>query len=80
KHYCQLIEREYTEHLAGCEHTLVLMAQAVFTLLLRNAKLEDHAATGMRGEMKLFQRFKLLIDKHLHQHWTVTDYACELHI
>ncbi|EAP3644423.1 helix-turn-helix domain-containing protein, partial [Salmonella enterica subsp. enterica serovar Enteritidis] len=48
--------------------------------LLRNAKLDDHAATGMRGELKLFQRFTLLIDNHFHQHWTVPDYACELHI
>ncbi|HAD4467168.1 TPA_asm: MFS transporter [Salmonella enterica subsp. enterica serovar Typhi str. CT18] len=80
KHYWQLIERESTEQLAGCEHTLVLLAQAVFTLLLRNAKLDDHAATGMRGELKLFQRFTLLIDNHFHQHWTVPDYACELHI
>ncbi|SUG66732.1 4-hydroxyphenylacetate 3-monooxygenase operon regulatory protein [Salmonella enterica subsp. enterica] len=71
KHYWQLIERESTEQLAGCEHTLVLLAQAVFTLLLRNAKLDDHAATGMRGELKLFQRFTLLIDNHFHQHWTV---------
>ncbi|EBP7991804.1 helix-turn-helix domain-containing protein, partial [Salmonella enterica] len=39
-----------------------------------------HAATGMRGELKLFQRFTLLIDNHFHQHWTVPDYACELHI
>ncbi len=80
KHYWQLIERESTEQLAGCEHTTVLLAQAVFTLLLRNAKLDDHAATGMRGELKLFQRFTLLIDNHFHQHWTVPDYACELHI
>lgn len=58
----------------------MLLAQAVFTLLLRNAKLDDHAATGMRGELKLFQRFTLLIDNHFHQHWTVPDYACELHI
>ncbi len=49
-------------------------------MLLRNAKLDDHAATGMRGELKLFQRFTLLIDNHFHQHWTVPDYACELHI
>jgi Uncharacterized conserved protein, contains double-stranded beta-helix domain len=66
KHYWQLIERESTEQLPGREHTLALLAQAVFTLLLRNAKLDDHAANGMRGELKLFQRFNQLIDVHYH--------------
>jgi AraC family 4-hydroxyphenylacetate 3-monooxygenase operon regulatory protein len=80
KHYWRLIERESTEQLPGREHTLVLLAQAVFTLLLRNAKLDDHAASGMRGELKLFQRFNQMIDTHYHQHWTVPDYACELHL
>lgn len=56
EHYWQLIERESVEQLPGREHTLTLLAQAVFTLLLRNAKLDDHAASGMRGELKLFQR------------------------
>ena len=59
---------------------LELLAQAVFTLLLRNAKLDDHAASGIRGELKLFQRFNQLIDGHYHQHWTVPDYASELHL
>ena len=58
----------------------MLLAQAVFTLLLRNARLDDHASGGMRGELKLFQRFTQLIDTHYHQHWTVPDYACELHL
>jgi AraC-like DNA-binding protein len=58
----------------------VLLAQAVFTLLLRNAKLDDHAASGMRGELKLFQRFNQMIDSHYHQHWTVPEYASELHL
>ena len=80
KHYWQLIERESTEQLPGREHTLALLAQAVFTLLLRNAKLDDHAANGMRGELKLFQRFNQLIDVHYHEHWTVPDYASELHL
>ena len=80
EHYWQLIERESVEQLPGREHTLTLLAQAVFTLLLRNAKLDDHAASGMRGELKLFQRFTQLIESHFHQHWTVPDYANELHI
>lgn len=77
-HYWRLIERESTSQLPGREHTLTLLAQAVFTLLLRNAKLDDHAASGIRGELKLFQRFNQLIDSHYHQHWTVPDYACEI--
>jgi AraC family 4-hydroxyphenylacetate 3-monooxygenase operon regulatory protein len=80
KHYWPLIARESTEQLPGREHTLVLLAQAVFTLLLRNAKLDDHASGGMRGELKLFQRFTQLIDIHYHQHWTVPEYASELHL
>ncbi len=79
-HYWQLIRRESTAQLPGREHTLALLAQAVFTLLLRNAKLDDHAASGMRGELKLFQRFNQMIDSHYHQHWTVPDYARELHL
>ncbi len=43
-------------------------------------QLDDHAASGMRGELKLFQRFNMLIESHFHQHWTVPDYANELHI
>lgn len=80
KHYWQLIARESTEQLPGREHTLVLLAQAVFTLLLRNAKLDDHASGGMRGELKLFQRFNQLTDAHYHEHWTVPEYASELHL
>ncbi len=80
KHYWQLIARESTEQLPGHEHTLVLLAQAVFTLLLRNAKLDDHASGGMRGELKLFQRFNQLTDAHYHEHWTVPEYASELHL
>lgn len=34
----------------------------------------------MRGELKLFQRFTQLIDTHYHQHWTVPEYASELHL
>lgn len=34
----------------------------------------------MRGELKLFQRFNQMIDSHYHQHWTVPDYARELHL
>ena len=34
----------------------------------------------MRGELKLFQRFNQMIDSHFHQHWTVPDYASELHL
>jgi AraC family 4-hydroxyphenylacetate 3-monooxygenase operon regulatory protein len=78
-HYWQLIAGNRPRSCRG-GHTLALLAQAVFTLLLRNAKLDDHAASGMRGELKLFQRFNQMIDSHYHQHWTVPDYASELHL
>ena len=58
----------------------MLLAQAVFTLLLRNAPLDDHAGSGVRGELKLFQRFNQMIDNNYHRHWTVPDYAGELHL
>ena len=34
----------------------------------------------MRGELKLFQRFNQLTDAHYHEHWTVPEYASELHL
>ena len=73
-HYWQLIRRNLPPSCRGGSIP-ALLAQAVFTLLLRNAKLDDHAASGMRGELKLFQRFNQMIDSHYHQHWTVPDYA-----
>lgn len=79
-HYWTLIRRESTRQLPGREHSLQLLAQAVFTLLLRNAELDDHAASGIRGELKLFQRFNLMVDQHFQQHWSVPDYARELHL
>ncbi|AYN25820.1 MULTISPECIES: 4-hydroxyphenylacetate catabolism regulatory protein HpaA [Buttiauxella] len=79
-HYWRLIERESSSQLPGREHTLVLLAQAVFTLLLRNAPLDDLAASGVRGELKLFQRFNQMVDKNYHLHWNMPDYAAELHL
>lgn len=79
-HYWQLIERESSSQLPGREHTLVLLAQAVFTLLLRNAPLDDLAASGVRGELKLFQRFNQMVDKNYYLHWNMPDYAVELHL
>lgn len=79
-HYWQLIHHESTAQLPGCGHTLILLAQAVFTLLLRNAQLDDHAVSSVRGELKLFQHFTQLIDQHYPLHWAVPDYASKLHL
>ncbi len=73
KHYWPLIARESTEQLPGREHTQSCWRRRCLPLLLRNAKLDDHASGGMRGELKLFQRFTQLIDVHYHQHWTVRN-------
>ena len=80
EHYWRLIERESQGNFPGRENTLTLLAQGVFTLLLRNVRLDDQAASGMRGELKLFQRFNLMVDQHFTRHWSVPDYARELHI
>ncbi len=44
-HYWQLIRRSPPPSYRGGAY-LALLAQAVFTLLLRNARLDDHAASG----------------------------------
>lgn len=62
-HYWALIRREFGQNLAGREQTLALLAQAVFTLLLRNTALEDSANSGVRGELQLFQRFNKMVDE-----------------
>ncbi|SQI30982.1 4-hydroxyphenylacetate catabolism regulatory protein HpaA [Serratia plymuthica] len=74
-HYWPLIRREFGQQLAGREQTLALLAQAVFTLLLRNAALEDTATSGVRGELKLFQRFNKMVDERFRDHLPVPDYA-----
>jgi hypothetical protein len=76
-HYWQLINGNRPPSCRGA-NTLALLAQAVFTLLLRNAKLDDHAASGMRGELKLFQRFNQMIDSHYHStgRYRITPASC----
>lgn len=74
-HYWALIRREFSHKMAGREQTLVLLAQALFTLLLRNTSLDDKAASGVRGELKLFQRFNKLVDERFCEHLPVPDYA-----
>lgn len=60
---------------AGREQTLALLAQAVFTLLLRNTALEDSANSGVRGELQLFQRFNKMVDERFREHLPVPEYA-----
>lgn len=77
-HYWQLISAESGARFSGREHLLLLLVQAVFTVLLRNVQLNDHTCSGVRGELKLFQRFNLSIDKYFNHHWSVPEYAREL--
>lgn len=77
-HYWQLIEEESSQPFAGREYILMLLVQAVSTLLLRDMQLTDNKAGSVRGELKLFQRFNLIIDEHYHQHWSVPEYAKQL--
>jgi AraC family 4-hydroxyphenylacetate 3-monooxygenase operon regulatory protein len=74
-HYWALIRREFAQNLAGREQTLALLAQAVFTLLLRNTALEDSANSGVRGELQLFQRFNKMVDERFREHLPVPEYA-----
>ncbi len=79
-HYWALIERESVNQFAGREQSLAFLAQSLFTFLLRSIPLEDHHSGGVRGELKLFQRFNQLVDQHFHQHLAVPDYAKKLRI
>ncbi|MDX7998209.1 4-hydroxyphenylacetate catabolism regulatory protein HpaA [Xenorhabdus sp. Reich] len=79
-HYWALIERESVNQFAGREQSLAFLAQSLFTFLLRSILLEDHRSGGVRGELKLFQRFNQLVDQHFHQHLAVPDYAEKLGI
>ncbi|MCC8366284.1 4-hydroxyphenylacetate catabolism regulatory protein HpaA [Xenorhabdus sp. PB61.4] len=74
-HYWALISRESANQFAGREQSLTFLAQSLFTFLLRSIPLEDHRAGGVRGELKLFQRFNQLVDQHYSQHLTVPEYA-----
>ncbi len=65
-HYWALIRREFGQNTAGREQTLALLAQAVFTLLLRNTALED-SANSVRGELQLFQRFNKMVDERFRE-------------
>ncbi|MBD2814940.1 4-hydroxyphenylacetate catabolism regulatory protein HpaA [Xenorhabdus sp. Flor] len=77
-HYWALIGRESANQFAGREQSLAFLAQSLFTFLLRSIPLDDHHSGGVRGELKLFQRFNHLIDQHYRQHLTVPEYAQKL--
>ncbi|UBU95274.1 4-hydroxyphenylacetate catabolism regulatory protein HpaA [Edwardsiella tarda] len=79
-HYWALIQREATAQLAGYEHTLALLAQAAFTLLLRNVPLGERNLCVMRGEIQRFRRFNQLIDTRYPEHLPVAEYARQLGI
>ncbi|AOM42721.1 4-hydroxyphenylacetate catabolism regulatory protein HpaA [Xenorhabdus hominickii] len=77
-HYWALIGRESANQFAGREQSLAFLAQSLFTFLLRSIPLDDHRSGGVRGELKLFQRFNQLVDQHYHQHLAVPKYAEQL--
>lgn len=77
-HYWPLVNDEFHHRRPGREMLLLSMAQAVFTLLLREAPPNDLSAGGVRGEMRLFQRFNRLIDENFRRHLTVPEYALRL--
>lgn len=77
-HYWPLIAAEFSGAAAGRELALNALAQALFTLLLREAPPWEHGPCGVRGEMRQFQRFNRMIDQHYRQHLAVPDYAREL--
>lgn len=77
-YYWALIRQESYAKAPGYENILALLAQSIFTLLLRGVPLCDNQTNGIRGELKLFQRFNKMIEEHLNQHWLVPDYAEKL--
>lgn len=77
-YYWRLIRQELTDKRAGYENMLILLAQAVFTLLLRGVSLGDGSTCGIKGELKLFQRFNQMIEDHADQHWSIPEYAEKL--
>lgn len=79
-HYWALIHHEFGQRMAGSEQTLALLAQALFTLLLRHVSLEDQATGGVRGELRLFQRFNKMVDERFREHLSVPEYAQALGI
>lgn len=80
EHYWPLVAAEFSQPHPGRELVLAALAQAIFTLLLREAPPDDHSACGVRGEMRIFQRFNRLVDEQFAQHWAVPDYANALGI
>ncbi|WP_350305696.1 4-hydroxyphenylacetate catabolism regulatory protein HpaA [Photorhabdus viridis] len=79
-HYWALIARESSNNFIGRTQSLTFLAQALFTLLLRNIPLDDHPVNGVRGEIRLFQRFNQLIDNYYRNHLSVPEYAHKLGI
>jgi AraC family 4-hydroxyphenylacetate 3-monooxygenase operon regulatory protein len=76
-HYWRLIQRESTRSCRARTYAGRCWRRRCSPCCC--ATLDDHAASG-GGELKLFQRFNQMIDSHYHQHWTVPDYASELHL
>ncbi|MGL4859480.1 MAG: 4-hydroxyphenylacetate catabolism regulatory protein HpaA, partial [Enterobacteriaceae bacterium] len=76
--YWQLIRHEYQQQRPGREQTLIRLSQALLITLLRNGLDMERPASGVHGELRLFQRFNQLVDQHYHQHWSVPEYARQI--
>ncbi|AIR03046.2 4-hydroxyphenylacetate catabolism regulatory protein HpaA [Pluralibacter gergoviae] len=74
-HLWPTIADEFRHRRPGRELLLQSLARSVFTLLLREAPPCDRAPSGVRGEMRLFQKFNRLVDERFRQHLTVPAYA-----
>lgn len=77
-HCWPVVAQEFKHNHKGREMMLMTLAQTIFTLVLREAPLNDHSAYSVRGEMHLFQRFNRMIDERFREHLTVPDYAHQL--
>ena len=77
-HYWRLIERNRRRSCRGGNIPDAAGAGGVHpTAATRSLTIRGQRDTQL---LKLFQRFNQLIDGHYHQHWTVPDYASELHL
>ncbi|AKJ43126.1 Bacillibactin transport regulator [Pragia fontium] len=73
--YWQMIASEFQSKNTLHQETLTLLSQALFIQLLRNIEELESSVCSVKGNIKLFQRFNLLISQHYREHYTVPNYA-----
>lgn len=79
-HLWALLAEVFTLQRSGRDILLTLLAQSLFTLVLRETESGDSAAVNEQGAMKLFQRFNQMVNESFRAHLTVPDYAHQLGI